>query len=163
MKLNDLYESQVALFIHDCVSNVLPISFVKAYKFNYEIQEDQQTRQYTDNQMYIEQCNSTVARKLPLYKFPLIYWIGGVILSEMFLREAISRNNWTISYYHHWFGILIIIETYYWTVYCIIIFFFTTWPGLTIKMLLSHHPIALPLMCPGLFHSASLTVICTCI
>ena len=50
LKLNDLYESQVALFMHHYISNLLPMSFDKTYNFNYEIQEDHQTRQ--SNQMY---------------------------------------------------------------------------------------------------------------
>ena len=71
LKLNDLYESQVALFMRDYVSNILPMSFDKLYHFNYEIQKDHETRQ--SNQMYIQRCNSAFAGKLPLYKFPLIW------------------------------------------------------------------------------------------
>jgi len=70
LKLNDLYESQVALFMHDYVTSILPLSFDKIYKFNYEIQ-DHKTRQ--SNSLYIERCNSTFAAKLPYYKFPLIW------------------------------------------------------------------------------------------
>jgi len=65
----------------------------------------------------------------------LLYGICGVILSEMFLHEAISM-------------------------YCLLFIFDNiTWPRQTIKMWLSYCPIALPLVCPGLFHSALFTVI----
>ena len=85
--------------MHDYVSKILPMSTDQIYKFNYEIQEDHQTRK--SNQIYIERSNWSLAGKLPLYNFPLI-WNGWYdIISHMFLREAISRNNWTILYYHH--------------------------------------------------------------
>jgi hypothetical protein len=71
LKVNDLYESQVALFMQDYITNTLPLSFDKTYKFNYEIQEDHQTRQ--SKLLYIERCNSTFASRLPYYKFPIIW------------------------------------------------------------------------------------------
>ena len=44
LKLNDLYESQVALFMYDYMFHKFPLSFNGTYKCNYEIQEGYQTR-----------------------------------------------------------------------------------------------------------------------
>ena len=44
----------------------------------------------------------------------------------------------------------------------VLYFFFLyniTWPGQIIKILLFHHPINHPFVCPGLFHSASFAVL----
>jgi hypothetical protein len=55
LKVKDLYESQVALFMHDYVCKKLPSSFDNTLKHNYEIQEVHQTRQ--SNLIFIERCN----------------------------------------------------------------------------------------------------------
>jgi hypothetical protein len=60
-----------SLVMPDYITNTLPLSFNKTYKFNYEIQEDHQTRQ--SKLLYIERCNSTFASRLPYYKFPIIW------------------------------------------------------------------------------------------
>jgi bisphosphoglycerate-independent phosphoglycerate mutase (AlkP superfamily) len=59
------------IFDKDNITNTLSLSFDKTYKFNFEIQEDHQTRQ--SNLLYIERCNSTFASRLPYYKFPIIW------------------------------------------------------------------------------------------
>ena len=108
----------------------------------------------------------------------------------MFLHEATSRNNWTISNYHHiqiecpalrkvadisleirllsvsiW-KFLIKTVAYNLTMYCIIIFssqHCLTWPNNKICIVPSPY-IALPLVCPGLFYSTCFPILfLTCI
>ena len=45
LKVADMYEYQVVLFMHDYKTHNLPISFNKMYKFNYEVQAIYPTRQ----------------------------------------------------------------------------------------------------------------------
>ena len=53
------------------VNNMLPISFVNTYKFNYEVQHSHRSRHSHD--FYIERCNTFFASKLPLFNFPKIW------------------------------------------------------------------------------------------
>ena len=68
LKLNDLFDHESGLFMHNYVMNKLPESFGNMFTFNYEIQERHQTRQ--SSLLYLKRCNSKFAKKLPLYDFP---------------------------------------------------------------------------------------------
>ncbi len=67
----DLHEYEVTLFMYKFVNHTLPQSFEWVYSFNYEIQADRVTRQ--SSLMHIKRCDSTFARRLPLYTFPVIW------------------------------------------------------------------------------------------
>ncbi len=86
LKVKDLYESQVALFMHDYVCKKLPSSFDNTFKHNYEIQEAHQTRQ--SNLIFIERCNSVYASKLPYYTFPVMWNKWNLIITDF-----TSHNN----------------------------------------------------------------------
>ena len=64
MKLEDVYNNQMALFMYDLSHKKLPLSFT--FKFTYEIQSHCVTRQ----SLYIPTCHTEFVRKLPLYLFP---------------------------------------------------------------------------------------------
>ena len=70
LRVSDMFEYHVVLFMHDFLMRKLPSSFNKTYKLNYEIQAAHHTRQ--EDLIYIERCNSTVASKLPYYTFSMI-------------------------------------------------------------------------------------------
>ena len=61
LKLNDLFDHESGLFMHNYVTNKLPESFGNMFTFNYEIQERHQTRQ--SSLLYLKRCNSKFAKK----------------------------------------------------------------------------------------------------
>ena len=71
LKLRDLYEFQISLFMYDYCHNKLTNSFGSVFKFNHEVQPVRTTRQ--SDLMHIPRCHSQFSSKLPLYNFP-IYW-----------------------------------------------------------------------------------------
>ena len=86
LRVSDLYESEVTLFMHDYIHHKLPSSFDNTFKHNYEIQESHQTRQ--SNLLFIERSKSVFASQLPYYTFPIMWnkWINKI-------PEYTSRNN----------------------------------------------------------------------
>ena len=68
MKLEDVYNYQMALFMYDLSHKKLPLSFDSTFKFTYEIQSHRVTRQSL--KMYIPTYHTEFVRKLPLYLFP---------------------------------------------------------------------------------------------
>ena len=69
LKLEDLYQLEVMLFMHDYANNKLPSSFSGTFKLNSEIQNTHATRQ--SNMYYLVRTNSLAVDRLPLFKFPL--------------------------------------------------------------------------------------------
>ena len=67
LKVKDLYEYQILLFMYDYCHNKLPKSFNSTYKYNHEIQILQRTRQ--SDLIYISRCRSNFAQNLPLIKW----------------------------------------------------------------------------------------------
>ena len=86
LRVRDLYESEVTLFMHDYTHHKLPSSFDNTFKHNYEIQESHQTRQ--SNLLFIERSKSVFASQLPYYTFPIMWnkWITKI-------PECTSQNN----------------------------------------------------------------------
>lgn len=78
LKLNDLHEFQIALFMHDFVNNKLPQSFDGMYSLNCDIRGNLLTRQ--SDLINIARCDSTFSSRLPIYNFPVIWnkWIRTV-------------------------------------------------------------------------------------
>lgn len=75
LKLTDLFEHQVACFMHHYKTNKLPYSFNNIFRSNREIHEIRLTRQA--NFVYSDQCKSSFSGKLPIFNFPCIWnkWI----------------------------------------------------------------------------------------
>ncbi len=71
LKLNDLYEQEVVLFMFKYMNKKLPLSFDRTFIKNHEIQNNYSTRRA--NLIYIERCDSSFASRLPLYLFPKIW------------------------------------------------------------------------------------------
>ena len=91
LKLNDLYERQVILFMHDYIANKLPSSFNDIFIFNRDRPNSHNTRQ--SNHLYEERCLSKFSQNLPLYNFPKIWnkWTA-VLLIENTSRSNLKRN-----------------------------------------------------------------------
>ena len=70
LKLNDLYELKVILFVNDFMANKLPISFNNIFLFNHERPNSRNTRQ--SNLLYQERCCSKFSENMPLCNFPKI-------------------------------------------------------------------------------------------
>ena len=68
MKLEDVYNYQMALFMYDLSHTKFQLSFDSTFKFTHEIQSHRVTRQSL--KMYILTCHTVFLRKLPLYSFP---------------------------------------------------------------------------------------------
>jgi hypothetical protein len=71
LKLKDLYEYEVALFMYKFTKKELPLSFQHTFHYNHEIHASHSTRQ--SSHIYIRRCVSRFAKQLPLYNFPVIW------------------------------------------------------------------------------------------
>jgi hypothetical protein len=71
LKLKDMYEQQVILFVFDYLSCNLPSSFLNTFTLNHDRPNSRLTRQ-TDL-LYVARCKSQFTGKLPLYAFPIIW------------------------------------------------------------------------------------------
>ncbi len=82
LKLKDLYEYQVACFMHDYTTHRLPRSFDDIFRTNRGIQEIRPTRQ--THFVYSEQYKSSFSGKLPIFNFPRIWniWVRTVPYCE---------------------------------------------------------------------------------
>jgi hypothetical protein len=69
LKITDLYEHQVNLFMYDFYHKLLPISFHSVFKYNHEIQSRPTRQSHLFN---LERCQSAFSSNLPLYTFPII-------------------------------------------------------------------------------------------
>ena len=90
LKVKDLYEYQILLFMYDYCHNKLPKSFNSTYKYNHEIQILQRTRQ--SDLIYISRCRSNFAQNLPLIKFPQIWNKWAPTNFQLLLRPAFKRS-----------------------------------------------------------------------
>ena len=70
LKVNDLYEQQICIFMHKWENNKLPISFQDSYKLNCQV-KTVSTRQ--SNLFHVEQAKNQFIKNLPKYKFPTIW------------------------------------------------------------------------------------------
>ena len=71
LKLKDLYEYEVALFMYKFTKKELPLSFQHTFNYNHEIYANHSTRQ--SSKIYIRRCDSRFAKHLPLYNFPVVW------------------------------------------------------------------------------------------
>ena len=87
LKLNDLYELKVILFVNDFIANKLPISFNNIFLFNHERPNSRNTRQ--SNLLYQERCCSKFSENMPLCNFPKIWNKWSYVLSN----QRTSRSH----------------------------------------------------------------------
>ena len=101
LKLTDLYEYQIVLFMYKYCRNQLPPSFNNVFQFNHEIQVARPTRQ--SKLLHIKQCKSAFSRKLPLFNFPTTWnhWFhyADVMPSHNALKTHLK--TWYINAYHN--------------------------------------------------------------
>ena len=99
LKLNDLHEFQIALFMHDFVNKKLPRSFENVYSLNCDIRGNRLTRQ--SDLINIVRCNSTFSSKLPIFNFPGIWnkWIRIVPACNSKTRFKGKMKNYIITSY----------------------------------------------------------------
>ena len=99
LKLGDLYELNVTLFMHDFCNNLLPKSFCSTFKYNYEIHNIHTTRQ--SNLLHIFKCFSKFSSQLPLYIFPKIWnkWSTVCNLSASKSTAKLHLKNKFLSEY----------------------------------------------------------------
>ena len=90
LKLTDLYEYQVTLFMFDYIANKLPISFHNTFKFNRDIENARITRQ--SDLLYVKRCRSQYASRLPLFSFPTIWNRLSISLNNSTSRSLFKYN-----------------------------------------------------------------------
>ena len=71
LKVSDLYQLEVLLFMHDYMNDKLPSSFQNSFTLNYDVQESYITRQ--SNMFNIPMTKSRFVDRLPLIQFPIIW------------------------------------------------------------------------------------------
>jgi len=71
LKIKDLYEQQIAIFMHSWEQNKLPVSFNNSFKLNVQVNPTITTRQ--SHLFHIEQSKTLFVRNLPKIKFPEIW------------------------------------------------------------------------------------------
>ncbi len=71
LKLDDLFEYQCVMFMHDYLVNNLPMSFNGTFIANRDVPNARPTRQ--SNLLHIPRCDSNFARKLPYYFLPSVW------------------------------------------------------------------------------------------
>ena len=93
LKLRDLYEYHVNLFMYDFSNKLLPNSFHSLFRYNYEIQI-RPTRQ--SHLLHITKCMSKFSANLPLFAFPKIYnkiiSQKSTLVSRRLFKEQCQRN-----------------------------------------------------------------------
>ena len=99
LKINDLYEYQIILFMNDFAKKKLPNSFDNIFKYNCDVLSSCPTRQY--DLMFIERCDSTFSARLPLYNFPNIYnkWSRSLSLPTFKSRLQSRMRTHLLSLY----------------------------------------------------------------
>ena len=80
-KIDDIYEQQVLLFMHDLFNNKLPNSFNCMFTLNRDRPKARETRQ--SDLLYEAPCKRVFAKRLPTYKYPTLwnYWATRINLS----------------------------------------------------------------------------------
>lgn len=71
LKLSDLHELEVLLFMHDYTNRKLPSSFENMYRLNNEVNNAYLTRQ--SNLYHVARTKSKSIDMLPLYNFPIMW------------------------------------------------------------------------------------------
>ena len=89
LKLSDLYELEVLLFMHDYTNGKLPSSFEDIYRLNSEVNSAYLTRQ--SNLYYVARTKSKSIDMLPLFNFPTTWNKWSHILNVNTTRSCFKR------------------------------------------------------------------------
>ncbi len=96
----DMYEHEVAIFMHKWTNHKLPQSFDRVYHYNYEILTYRETRQ--SSLLHVKRCDSTFAKRFPFYQFPIIWnrWIPRIPSTYISLSQMkrIVKHNLISKY-----------------------------------------------------------------
>ena len=99
LKLMDLYELQIVLFMYDYYKTGLPSSFNDVFKYNHEIRVAHPTRQ--SRLLHVRRCHSTFSVKLPIFNFPKVWnqWFDSAhnMYSHNILKSNM-KNKYITSY-----------------------------------------------------------------
>ena len=68
LKLSDIYQMEVILFMHDYINDRLPKSFENTFDITRDVQTSYLTRQ--SNMFSVPKSKSRFVDKLPLFQFP---------------------------------------------------------------------------------------------
>ena len=71
LRVSDLYQLEVVLFMYDYVHTKLPLSFRNIFKFNCDVYDTYVTRRA--QMFHIPKTKSRFVDKLPLYNFPSMW------------------------------------------------------------------------------------------
>ncbi len=99
LKLEDMYEHQVCMFMCDYEQNRLPRSFENIFRHNSDIHITYNTR--NSHLFYIEKSHSNFTSQLPLYNFPKIWNRRFKANSDVKSRKSLNarlRENMLSSY-----------------------------------------------------------------
>ena len=89
LKISDLYQSQIALFMYDYIHHKLPGSFENVFLYQRDVQTTYETRQ--SDKLYILGCKSNFAMRLPLIAFPKIWNKWSPIYSSCTSRSKFKK------------------------------------------------------------------------
>ena len=85
LKLHDIYQLEVMLFMHDYINDRLPVSFQHIYSLRSDTEGAYNTRQ--SNTFILPRTKSRFVDRLPLYQFPTM-WNRSV----QHIKVDVSRN-----------------------------------------------------------------------
>ena len=99
LKLSDIYQLEVLLFMHDYLNNRLPMSFNNIFPLNSENANAYITRQI--NMFSLPRTKSRFVDKLPIYQYPAL-WNKHLLTNTSALE--LSRNNLKRKVKHAFFN-----------------------------------------------------------
>ena len=99
LRVSDLYQLEVVLFMYDYVRTKLPLSFRNIFKFNCDVYDAYITRRA--QMFHIPKTKSRFVDKLPLYNFPSMWNNWCTQLNVNSSRGALKNSMKTIlmNYY----------------------------------------------------------------
>jgi hypothetical protein len=95
LKLSDLYELEVLLFMYDYTNGKLPSSFDDIYRLNIEVNSSYHTRQ--SNLYHVARTKSKSIDMLPLFNFPTTWNKWSHIINVNTTRSCLKRAIKSIS------------------------------------------------------------------
>ena len=89
LKLNDIYEQQVVLFVLDYVQGRLPSSFNNVFLFNSDLNTEHRTRQ--SKLMHVPKGRTCFCAKLPYFNYPRIWNKWCFLITDNISRKALKN------------------------------------------------------------------------
>jgi len=90
LKLNDIYQTEVMLFMHDYINSKLPISFQQTFSRKSDVEGVYLTRH--SNRFIVPRTKSRFVDRLPLYQFPTL-WNKNVSYSNIDVSRKCFKNS----------------------------------------------------------------------